>query len=204
MRLLLLASLLLFSCGRQADNRQSADAVIDTAAVLNEGSKITQAAFQTLSANLQQALDEGGVDHALQFCTVEALPLTDSLSTHFGVTLRRASHKPRNPANRADSLEFTSIQEYLRQIEQSQELTPNIYTTENNIIYHAPIRIPGQLCLNCHGRPGSDISEMNLKVINQLYPSDRATGFKQGDLRGIWSIRFPNDYFDTAQTGKTE
>lgn len=189
--------IILLGCGRQAENNRSTsrELPIDSAAVISEGQQITQAAFQTLGSNLKQALQEGGVEHALQFCSVEAIPLTDSLSMQYGIELRRASHRPRNPDNRADSLELVSIQQYLQQIRDGSELKPLVYKDPAGISFHAPIRIPGELCLNCHGNPGTEITEESMAIIQQNYPADQATGFALGDLRGIWSIHFPGAYF---------
>lgn len=188
---------LLLGCGPQDDrqNSGSADAKLDTTAVISAGQEISQAAFQALSRNLQQAMKEGGVKNALEFCNVRAMTLTDSLASHYGIELRRASHQPRNPQNRADSLEMATIKEYIQKIEQGGELKPVTYADNNAITYHAPIRIPGQLCLNCHGNPGTDIAQSDLETIQELYPEDEATGFEMGELRGLWSIQFPPSFF---------
>lgn len=203
---MLFISLLSFGCGRETDTRgpEYMQLPFDTAAVVKEGRMIKQAAFRTLSTNLKQAMQEGGVEHALQFCSVEAMPLTDSLSTHYDVQVRRASHRPRNPSNRADSLEMVSIRNYLQQIADEKELAPLIYSTRKGMVYHAPIRIPGQLCLSCHGQPGTDITESNLELIRKLYPEDEATGFAVGELRGIWTIQFPDAFFDKVEKEKEE
>ncbi|MDX1585620.1 MAG: DUF3365 domain-containing protein, partial [Balneolaceae bacterium] len=132
-----------------------------------------------------------------KFCNVEAIPLTDSLSRNAGIEIRRASHRPRNPLNEADSLEMQTINAYLEQLENEQPLDPVTYRLGDDYIYHAPIRITNALCLNCHGQPGSDISEEHLAIINELYTNDKATGFEMGDLRGIWSIRFPKSAVDS-------
>jgi len=193
MRLLLcIFFVLLISCENQSDKQQTIDNIvtIDTTAVIEEGRAISKAAFNTLSSNLKQAMEEGGVEFALKFCNLEAMPLTDSLSSNYGIELRRASHQPRNPVNRADSLEMKTIVEYLSQIKEKGELKPVTYVRDKTIYYHAPIRITNQLCLNCHGKRGTDIAESDFETIQELYPEDEATGFEMGQLRGIWSIDF--------------
>lgn len=190
---------LLMGCASQNDNQRSEKndkgVSIDTTAVIEAGQKITKASFQTLSRNLQHAMSEGGVKNALEFCNVKAMPLTDSLAAHYGIELRRASHQPRNPRNRADSLEMATIKEYIRTIEKGGELKPATYAKDNMITYHAPIRITNQLCLSCHGSPGTDIAKSDYETIQELYPEDEAIGFQVRELRGIWSIQFPPDYF---------
>ena len=46
--------------------------------------------------------------------------------------------------------------------------------------------IPTQaLCLNCHGELMSTPVKAKIK---QLYPGDKATGFKVGDIRGAFTL----------------
>lgn len=185
--------ILFLGCTHQSENQKSVPEItVDNESVVEEGGEITVTAFQTLSTNLQSALNEGGVKYAIEFCNLEAMSLTDSLASHNGKKLRRASHQPRNPLNLADSLEMLSIQKYLDNLEAGGELPTFTYAMEYTISYHAPIRISNQLCLNCHGKPGVDIKASDLEIIQELYPTDEATDFGMGELRGIWSITFQN------------
>lgn len=196
--LIIVPLLILFGCGQQNQETETDTIVRDELpAVKQKGSEIAKQSFNTLSSNLKQALGEGGVSYALKFCNAEAMPLTDSLSRQTGIDIRRASHRARNPTNRADSLEMESIREFLRNIANNEEPEPITYRSKETYVFHAPIIINNGLCLNCHGQPGSDISEQNLTLINKLYAEDQATGFALGDLRGIWSIEFPKAAIDS-------
>jgi hypothetical protein len=188
-----------FGCQHESQQERQQSISYDTTAVVNEGQQIAKATFQTLSSNLKNAIAEGGVEHALQFCNVEAIPLTDSLSKHHDVSIRRASHKPRNPYNTADSLEAEVIKQYIDKLKSGDKLQPVTYADENRITFHAPITITNSLCLNCHGKVNEDISKENLATIQELYPKDKATGFSMGDLRGTWTVRFPATHFDSVK-----
>jgi hypothetical protein len=59
-----------------------------------------------------------------------------------------------------------------------------------NIHYFKPI-ILQPMCWSCHGIAGSDIQPGAMEEIKKRYPSDLAIGFSEGDLRGMWHIRFP-------------
>lgn len=194
-----LTLLVLFGCGQQKQESSESAVREGLPAVKGLGSDISKQAFNTLSSNLKQAMNKGGIAYALEFCNVEAIPLTDSLSRQTGIDIRRASHRPRNPMNRANSLEMKSIKEYLANIENDQEPEPITYRLKDKYVYHAPIRINNGLCLNCHGQPGTDISEENLSLINELYAEDQAKGFAMGDLRGIWSIEIPIAVVDSLK-----
>ncbi len=201
MRYFILIFVLGATYGCQSDTQQkeqSDNITYDTTAVIAEGQNIAKATFQTLSLNLQNAIKKGGVEHALQFCNVQAIPLTDSLSSHHNVSIRRASHKPRNPANTADSLEAKVIKQYIDNMEAGEALKPITYANENRVTFHAPITITNALCLNCHGQPNKDIAKNHLTTIQELYPNDQATGFSMGDLRGIWTVRFSATHFEST------
>jgi len=161
--------------------------------VLEAGQILTATTFQTLSGQLSQAIEEGGVPHALEFCSVEAIPLTENVSQEFDVQIRRASHKPRNPQNRATEVELSVIDTYIEALENALDLTPQILREDDRIHYFAPIRIGLNSCIQCHGNPETDIDQEHLSLIRSLYPGDEATGFSMGDLRGIWSISLPAD-----------
>jgi hypothetical protein len=53
--------------------------------------------------------------------------------------------------------------------------------------YVEPIGIK-PLCLACHGEAlAPDVAAR----IGELYPKDRATGFTEGDLRGVFWVEYP-------------
>ena len=56
--------------------------------------------------------------------------------------------------------------------------------------YYAPILFEKK-CLMCHGTVDRELTKKADSIIKSFYPNDLATGFSEGDLRGIWSISFP-------------
>ena len=46
------------------------------------------------------------------------------------------------------------------------------------------------MCLQCHGKPNSDIQNPVLLKLNNLYPQDKAIGYQINEVRGIWNITF--------------
>jgi hypothetical protein len=150
--------------------------------------------FNLLSSNLQSAIQQGGVSKALPFCSLAASPLTAGMAGKHGVTLRRVTHKARNPAGKADAVELGILQQFRDALVATPtNPPPPIVTnlTDGTATFFAPIVLNNELCLKCHGEPGKDIHPENVAVIQRLYPQDEATGFKLGELRGAWRIDFP-------------
>ncbi len=162
------------------------------------GKAIAAQAFGVLSSNLTTALSQGGVSNAVQFCSVEALPLTTSVADTNQVTLRRVSHKVRNPKNKADTAELAVLEAFRVGLVEGKTPAPLVRTNASGgATFFAPIVLNNPLCLNCHGQPGIDIKPEHLAILQRLYPKDEATGFKLGDLRGLWRIDFKPEALKT-------
>jgi hypothetical protein len=157
------------------------------------GDEISTEAQQQLVGALQKAIEEKGVPGAIQFCNVEALPILAEVSQKYGLTVRRASNNYRNPADKPTEEEKGILEAYEYNAENELPLDPSIQKFENGevYLYTKAIKIPNGMCLNCHGQAGTEISAETQKALSELYPEDKATGHKIGDLRGMWSIRIP-------------
>ncbi|MCF8234412.1 MAG: DUF3365 domain-containing protein [Bacteroidales bacterium] len=157
---------------------------------LSQGKTIATETFNALSSELKAALARGGVPEAISYCNIQAMPITDSLSKLYNADIKRTSLNIRNPMNAPDSLELAILNEYQRKFENGDSLHPQILPVgENKVLFTAPIMVK-PLCLNCHGEIGKQIQDTSYAIIRKHYPEDQATGYKAGDLRGMWSIRF--------------
>lgn len=178
--------------GKTKDQKVDLTPTSDTAmeTYRTQGKLIVQKSFETLSGQLMQAINEGGIPYALSYCNLNALALTDSLSVAYHADIKRVSLKPRNTVNRADSFE-TSLINTFDKLAVGNLTGVNMVVRDNDgaPVFAAPI-VMGKLCLQCHGEKGKDIEDSNLKLIERTYPEDQATGYREGELRGIWRIKF--------------
>ncbi len=201
LQLLVIPLAVLMGCSRNSDgpatsNTSPLPALTDEvrSAALQRGKAIAMETFSLLSSNLQSAIQQGGVSNALPFCSLAASPLTAGMAGKHGVTLRRITHKARNPAGKADAVELGILQQFRDALAaMPTNPPPPIVTnlTAGTATFFAPIVLNNELCLKCHGEPGKDIQPEDVAVIQRLYPQDEATGFKLGELRGAWRIDFP-------------
>ncbi|MFC4872223.1 Tll0287-like domain-containing protein [Negadavirga shengliensis] len=157
------------------------------------GNEISQEAQEALIGALQGAIAGKGVAGAIGFCHEEALPITQKTAEKHRVKIKRVSSKNRNPDNAPNEDEQEVWDAYVYNAENNVDNRPNIQKIDGGetLLYTRAIQIPSSLCLNCHGEPGKDIDETTLGTIHQIYPEDKATGYKVGDLRGMWSIYLP-------------
>ena len=190
--LIILSTLFLFSCGNQTTTKDDKSVLveeekIDTSLYLQKGSEIAKATFKVLSTNLQTAMANGGVNEAINFCSVNAQPLTDSLSNYHNVTIKRTSNKIRNPLNAPTDQESIMLDKYIAGNNKAM-----IHENEDgSISFYSPIYTKG-LCVVCHGQVGNTIAEADYKTILEKYPEDKAIDYSVDELRGMWSLIFKN------------
>lgn len=176
--------LFLLSCNSNQQKNTVDEKVIDTASLIARGDSIATGVEGVLMANVMQTMKLGGSVYAVTFCNERAMPLTDSLSKKYNCEIKRVSDKYRNPANKPTETEL----EIWKNISSAPAVTPIISTENGHTVYYKPIKIAMPACLKCHGTPGVDIDAKTLEIIQQKYPDDMATGYKEGDLRGMWKI----------------
>jgi hypothetical protein len=187
--IILLYTVILFSCQDSNKGNDRPLSATEQKQYSDRGDSIVTLTFDTLRSALQQSLKEKGVEGAIEYCSINAYAIT-SLHTKEGYMIRRTAEKYRNPVNAPDSLEKLVFARYASLIEKQQPLENAVLESSGNIHYFKPI-IMQTMCRNCHGIAGSDIQPGVIEAIKKRYPADMATGFSEGDLRGMWHIRFP-------------
>ena len=140
-----------------------------------------------LKPKLKKAIQSGGLEHAVNICSVEAPKIAKNLSAKTGWSVKRVSLKPRNK-NSATPDEFE--REVLRQFNERQikgESPSAIAYSEiigDNFRFMKAQGVGG-VCLNCHGE---SIQPDVIKLILEHYPDDAATGYSLGQIRGAFSL----------------
>jgi nitrate reductase cytochrome c-type subunit len=183
---ILVLSLLLISC---KNNKKVEHVAADTnESFENIGLEYALATKKVLGLNLIEAIQKNGTIDALSFCSINAIPLTDSMSTKHNAIIKRVSDKNRNPENKANTEEIKYIEFYKTQIATNQEIKPTTINKDNKIHFYYPITT-NAMCLQCHGTTENIASEVRSKIL-KLYPNDMAIGYSENEVRGIWSIQF--------------
>lgn len=156
------------------------------------GNTVALGSKQTLGKNLQAALQQGGVENAINFCNLNAMPLVDSLSKNYGAVIRRVSFKVRNQEDIPNELEQKLLEAYEFQWKNSSELKANVQLVgEDQYLFTKPIMVENALCLSCHGTVENGMLKETQDFIKSKYPEDQAAGYEIDDLRGMWSITIP-------------
>ncbi len=147
----------------------------------------------TLKEALQEAVKSGGPVNGIAVCHDKAGQIATDLSQQLGMTVGRTSLKVRNSTNAADDWELAVLKQFEARKAQGEpadkleffEVTD--HGGQKTFRYMKAIPT-GALCLNCHGENLKPEVDAKLK---ELYPNDQARGFKEGDLRGAFTLAKP-------------
>lgn len=151
------------------------------------GMKHAMSAKAVLGKNLMQTIASKGTDEALAFCNINAIPLIDSIGNSLNVKIKRVSDKPRNSNNQANEVELAYIE--MAKVAMTKDGVARAKVTEINgrMVGYYPIET-NKMCLQCHGKTDSDIKASTLEKIGNLYPKDKATGYGENQVRGIFVV----------------
>jgi len=129
-------------------------------------------------------------------CKYTAPEVSSSVSRKYGVQIKRVSLRVRNPAlGSPDAWE----QEVLRAFDARAAAGEDPATIEFGEVVTEPMgkyyrymkAIPVKpVCLNCHGDE-SQISAATLAQMSTEYPHDKATGYREGEIRGAVTYKKP-------------
>jgi len=158
------------------------------------GMRTTATEFmKDLKGVLISQIQTNGVLQAVSVCSDTAQVLTNNFGLQKGVYIKRVSFKNRNENNFPDDFEKKVLNKF-EMLHQNKEL--NSETEHAEIVeegefkylrYLKPILVQAE-CLNCHGSE-TDIMPEVKQLIAQEYTSDKAVGYKIGDLRGAVSLK---------------
>jgi len=143
-----------------------------------------------LKAELTSAMQAGGPVNAIEVCNSRAPAIAEAVSLDSGMQLSRVSLRNRNPANAANAWQAGVLEEFETRRKAGERVDALAW---QETVEHAGQRefrfmkaIPtAGLCLACHGEA---IAPPVVEKIAELYPADKATGFREGDIRGAFVV----------------
>ena len=162
---------------------------INTADIISaayiRGMRITSIADSLLTARLEFRIQEYGITSAIQQYDKIVHSILDSISEVNHAEIKRISDKSSN--REIGEIEKEILEAY--RFNKKGNHRDNVQTTDNNLLlYSKPIIINDPLCLNCHGIIGKNLTNFGKKMFRSLNANDTITGYKRGDLIGMWSV----------------
>ncbi len=166
----------------------------ENSAEIKSSRAIVQQFATTLKDALQEAIKDNQPANGITVCHTQAGAIAEKLSQQHGALVGRTSLKVRNPQNAPDNWELAVLKQFEARKAQGEaldklEFSAVIPDDQGQQTFRYMKAIPTTaLCLTCHGQTLPAEVDAKLK---ELYPNDQARGFKEGDLRGAFTIAKP-------------
>lgn len=180
----------LFQAAGGCAGAQPTTTTLDDPAWNARGAQIAAQLQGRLKSRLEAAIAQGGPVAAIGVCRDEAPGIASEVSAATGAVVRRTSLRVRNPANEPDAWERKGLERF-EQLKAGGADLAAVEFNERLVVDGRPVRrylkpiVTLPLCTTCHG---TSVSPELSAAISARYPTDRATGFAQGDLRGAFSV----------------
>tara|TARA_R110002073_G_scaffold275217_1_gene438753 strand:- start:35 stop:736 length:702 start_codon:yes stop_codon:yes gene_type:complete len=144
----------------------------------------------TLKGELETGIKAGGAVKALEICNTKAPQIAEKITTEKGMQVSRVSLKNRSPTNAPNVWQKTVLENFATRKAAGTDPTALEFSEIVEHQDHKEFRfmkaIPtGEVCLACHGE---NLAKGVQETITTLYPDDKATGFKSGDIRGAFVV----------------
>jgi hypothetical protein len=160
-----------------------------------EAKKITGDFFNELKSELGKGMKAGGPVAAIGVCNTTAPAIAMKHSENSGWHVARTSLKLRNPANAPDAWETKILQQFEQRRAKGEgpdtlayaEIVENgddkYFRFMKGIVMPPMEKMP---CLMCHGE---NIDANTAAKLDELYPQDKARGYKAGQVRGAFTLK---------------
>jgi hypothetical protein len=178
-----LSTVLLISGNLQADQSLQANT--------EEAKGVIKAFMGDLKKELVKGMKTSGPVETLSICNQVAPNLAEAHSQMSGWEVSRTSLKLRNQDNAPDDWEEAVLQEFESRKSAGEDpmklIKTQIVEEGGRRVYRMMKAIPTtEVCTKCHGET---IAEPVAAKLDELYPSDKARGYKVGDLRGAFTLK---------------
>ncbi|KFN51743.1 hypothetical protein N790_04100 [Arenimonas malthae CC-JY-1] len=147
---------------------------------------------ERLRGRLREAMTRDGAPAAVDFCHLEAPRIAEQVMAEHGVRLGRVAvpGRNRNPGNVAEGWLQELAVSFQAAVDTGGAPEAQVAVLREDVPPGIELRMARGIrveaaCLMCHG---DNIAPEIAARLAEHYPGDRATGFKEGDLRGlIWA-----------------
>lgn len=162
-----------------------------------ESKAVVKEFFDQLKGELGKSMKAGGPVATIEVCNTTAPAIAQNLSEKHGMKVARTSLKTRNSKNAPDAWEEKVLQKFEERRaagENPAEMAHFEIIEQNgqkNFRFMKAIGMPPleqMPCLKCHGE---NIDPKITAKLDELYPDDKARGYKVGQIRGAFTLTKP-------------
>jgi Protein of unknown function (DUF3365) len=172
---------------RVATTWRIAEAPGELRTAISRADVIIAAMHDALLWELNAGLEQGGPILAIKSCHIDSTRVSQRVGREEGVAAGRTSDRLRNPLNAPRPWAAPLVKATAGRT--AKDVDGFAVDLGDRIGVMRPIALRPR-CASCHGRPDQFSAAIRTEL-KERYPSDRATGFKEGEIRGWYWVEMP-------------
>jgi hypothetical protein len=175
---------------------QAAHGTDDTSVLLKETRDATQPLLAKVVGTVKSTLQSSPPHETVDICRDKLPALVKEAREKTGWNIRRVSLKLRNPERGTpDEWEAKVLADFDKRAAEGAkrdtlEIGEVVQTSEGRVFRYMKALPVQEACLTCHGEAAQFSPELKAKLAT-LYPTDQATGYKIGEIRGALAVKRP-------------
>lgn len=166
-----------------------ADAPAELKPAISRADLIVVEMHDALIRELTSALERGGPEFALRSCHIDVAGVLRRLGRHEAINAGRTSDRLRNPGNAPPAWASPVVSAHAGRM--ARDLDGFAVDLGDKVGLLRPIA-ERSMCASCHG-PAASLRPEVRDALAAQYPADRATDFKDGELRGWYWVEMPKE-----------
>jgi hypothetical protein len=142
---------------------------------------------------LNDEIEKGGFANAISVCREKAPAMAKATSEAKNMHIRRVSLRNRSPNAVPDAWERQVLEDFDKRVEAGEnpgtlEVSKEFVEDGKRLVRYMKA-VPTQAeCLACHGTERHLSADAHARI-KELYPDDKATGFRPGQIRGAITMK---------------
>lgn len=168
----------------------------DLATMTKETRETTQPLLAKVVGTLKENLNKSTPAETVDTCREKLPGMVKEIREKTGWNIRRVSLKTRNSERGTpDEWETRVLNQFDQRASAGEkretlEFAEIVNVPEGKVFRYMKALPVQEACLNCHGDAAGLSPELKTKLAS-LYPNDKATGYKIGDIRGALTVKRP-------------
>ena len=164
-----------------------AEAPAELRPVIKRGDMAIITLQNAVLSELTREFSRGGPGVAIRSCHLDVTAAAQRIARQEGIAAGRTSSRLRNPLNAPRPWAAPVVQKYAGH--RAAGIDGFAVDLGDRVGVMRPI-LQRTMCSGCHG-PADELSPLVRAELQDRYPVDRATGFREGDLRGWFWVEVP-------------
>jgi len=164
-----------------------AEAPAELRPVIKRGDMAIITLQNAVLSELTREFRRGGPGVAIRSCHLDVTAAAQRIARQEGIAAGRTSSRLRNPLNAPRPWAAPVVQKYAGH--RAAGIDGFAVDLGDRVGVMRPI-LQRTMCSGCHG-PADELSPLVRAELQDRYPVDRATGFRDGDLRGWFWVEVP-------------